>query len=92
MKTYTIDYDPFVAYESSADFRLARILRDEFGPRNHRLVLEGYLNDIYKLFLRKVSEFEYRPLSEEDDIVRLRSLLEEVIKVKKLLADPVDKK
>lgn len=50
-----------------------------------RLVLEGYYNDLYKLFLRKLSAFDCQSMIGEDDKNKLRLLLEEMIKVKGML-------
>lgn len=48
-------------------------------------VLELYFNDLYKLFLMKLGRFEAATDPEEVDILRLRSMLDELISVKHLL-------
>jgi len=47
-------------------------------------VLEKYFNDIYNLFLRKLSVFAGEDESDEE-ILKLQALLQELIKVKKLI-------
>ncbi len=48
-------------------------------------VLEKYFNDIYNLFLRKISSFAGGdPLSDEESL-KLQALLQELIKVKNLI-------
>lgn len=48
-------------------------------------VLEKYFNDIYNLFLRKLSAFASLENSTNEDITKLQALLQELIKVKNLI-------
>jgi hypothetical protein len=48
-------------------------------------ILEKYLNDIYNLFLRKISLFVTDDYSTDEDTTKLQALLQELIKVKKLI-------
>lgn len=50
-------------------------------------ILELYFNDVYKLFIAKLSRFESIPNFQDADAPKLRSLLEELINVKGLLSD-----
>jgi hypothetical protein len=63
-----------------------RLLHDGEAVED-RIVLEGYFNDLYKLFLRKMADFDCQVLIADEDKVRLRLLLEEMIKVKAILYD-----
>ncbi len=48
-------------------------------------ILEKYFNDVYNLFLRKISYFASDDMSKEEDIIKIQALLQELIKVKKLI-------
>ncbi len=48
-------------------------------------VLEKYFNDIYNLFLRKLSSFAMFEYSNEESTMKMQALLQELIKVKKLI-------
>jgi hypothetical protein len=48
-------------------------------------LLEKYFNDIYGLFLNKLSSFAISGRVQEEDSIKLQALLQEIIKVKKLL-------
>ncbi len=54
---------------------------------NSREVLEKYFNDIYNLFLRKMSIFSSFENSTDEEMVKIQALLQELIKVKKILQD-----
>lgn len=56
---------------------------------NDRTILEGYFNDIYKLFVRRLGSFECATIVNEEDTARLRSLLDEMIKIKGMLCEGV---
>ncbi len=48
-------------------------------------ILEKYFNDVYNLFLRKISYFaSFESLNDEED-TKLQALLQELIKVKRLV-------
>lgn len=61
------------------------LLRDSGGSIDKSVVLEGYFNDLYKLVLRKLAEFDCQTHVTEDDVRRLRSLLDELVKVKYMI-------
>jgi hypothetical protein len=48
-------------------------------------VLEKYFNDIYNLFLRKLTNFAMFEYSDEESTMKIQALLQELIKVKKLI-------
>lgn len=62
-------------------------IEDSVGDINNREVLEKYFNDVYNLFLRKVSLFSSYDHSTEEEMLKLQALLQELIKVKKILQD-----
>lgn len=49
-------------------------------------ILEKYFNDVYNLFLRKLSTFASFEQSTDEDTTKMQALLQELIKVKKLIA------
>jgi hypothetical protein len=55
------------------------------------IVLERYSNDVYNLFLRKLSTFVSDNNVSEEDSVKLQALLQELIKVRELLAGNEEK-
>ena len=62
------------------------VFRDAPSAATDPLVLERYWNDVYNLFLRKLSLFANDPGEKDDESVKLQALLQELIKVKALLA------
>ncbi len=48
-------------------------------------ILEKYFNDLYNLFLRKLSNFATFGHSTDEDTMKMQALLQELIKVKKLI-------
>lgn len=48
-------------------------------------VLEKYFNDIYNLFLRKLSAFAMFEKTDEEETMKMQALLQELIKVKKMM-------
>lgn len=50
-------------------------------------VLEKYFNDIYNLFLRKISAFAAFDVVGNEDTIKIQALLQELIKVKKLILE-----
>lgn len=48
-------------------------------------ILEKYFNDIYNLFLRKLSSFASFEISTSEDTMKMQALLQELIKVKSLM-------
>jgi hypothetical protein len=60
------------------------LLRDA-PRRDNEAILERYSNDIYSIYLNKLSEYMISATHDGNSAKRLRSLLEEIIKVKTLL-------
>ncbi len=54
------------------------------NPEN-RKILEDYFNDLYGLYMRKMSQFIAEAQTEPDTEVKLQAMLQELIKVKRLL-------
>ncbi len=48
-------------------------------------VLEEYFNDIYGVFMKKLSYFVVASSAKADDIVKLQALFQELIKIKDLI-------
>jgi hypothetical protein len=84
------------AYCLEPYLRFAKLLHD--GPslgqspepfqksEEKSLVLYGYFNDLYKLFVRKLATFECASDIDDSQAERLKTLLSELIKVKKLIS------
>lgn len=62
------------------------LLRDGKVPAERSKVLELYFNDLYKMLLRKLADFDCQVKVDEEDAKKLRSLLEELITVKSLIS------
>lgn len=63
-------------------------LRDSEELKYHSYeVLEKYFNDIYNLFLRKISLFSSFEYTSEEETIKLQALLQELIKVKKIIKE-----
>lgn len=64
------------------------VVRDGQSPILDNIdILEKYFNDIYNLFLRKLSSFAMFENTDDEDSTKLQALLQELIKVKKLIED-----
>jgi hypothetical protein len=61
----------------------AKIRRDE--KVIDRELLEKYFQDLYSVFMKKVSEFAVASLNSSDETVRLQAMFQELVKVKRLL-------
>lgn len=48
-------------------------------------LLVGYFSDLYLVFMKKLSAFIVESESSPDDTVKLQAMLQEMIKVKKIL-------
>jgi hypothetical protein len=48
-------------------------------------ILEKYFNDLYNLFLKKLSAFAMDEVTSDEQTLKLQALLQEMIKVKKLI-------
>jgi hypothetical protein len=62
-------------------------IHDLDDPENCK-ILQDYFNDLYGLFMRKLSQFIAEPGTGTDNELKLQAMLQELIKVKKLLALP----
>ncbi|KKW42260.1 MAG: hypothetical protein UY92_C0009G0064 [Candidatus Magasanikbacteria bacterium GW2011_GWA2_56_11] len=63
----------------------ARLIRDrELTAQEKDVVLANYYNDIYHLFLNKLVEFHAMPSADKEAEEKLRSLLDELVKIKHL--------
>lgn len=58
---------------------------DEKDREKSILMLEQYFNDMYNLFLRKLTGFASSGPLSDDDSLKLQALLQELIKVKGLI-------
>ncbi len=94
MENYTIK-QPFINGLLSDDYlhfegvyRPAQVfmVRDAVEG-DSREVLEKYFNDIYNLFLRKISVFSSFEHSTDEEMLKIQALLQELVKVKKILQD-----
>lgn len=56
------------------------------------VVLEQYFNDIYTLYLNRLTAYVLAGTHQYDSAQKLRSLLEEIIKVKTLICNEENKK
>ncbi len=98
MKTYTIvspslqgilsdDHVYFEGIKRPTDYFIARDsvhLEKEVSPKNIE-ILERYLQDIYNLFLRKLSNYILDNRDEMEESIKIQALLQEIIKVKELI-------
>lgn len=66
------------------------LLRDGKVPAEKSRVLELYFNDLYKLLLRKLADFDCQVKVGEEEAKKLRSLLEELIVVKTMISGSGD--
>jgi hypothetical protein len=48
-------------------------------------ILEKYFNDLYNLFLRKLSSFAMFENTDDEEVVKMQALLQELVKVKKMI-------
>lgn len=62
------------------------IIKDSIDISGDNLdILEKYFNDIYNLFLKKLSAFALVESTTDEEALKLQALLQELIKVKSLL-------
>lgn len=54
--------------------------------KNNRKVIEDYYNDLYSVLIKKLSHFFVESRPGPEDSVKLIAMLQELIKVKKLLS------
>lgn len=92
MKTYSIIppslegilSDDYLYFEGIAKPSAYFTLRDG-GEIKSLAVLDQYFNDMYNLFLRKLTVFAGSTALQEEESVKLQALLQELIKVKTLI-------
>ncbi len=100
MKTYTLTTtltgvlsDDCLYFEGTVRPQTLRMLFDKAGEQSQRLSremiseLEGYWNDLYNLFLRKVTYFAGSSEVGDEEAIKLQALLQELIKVRKLIVN-----
>ncbi|MDO8430412.1 MAG: hypothetical protein Q7S72_00260 [Candidatus Taylorbacteria bacterium] len=94
MKTYTITSPSLDGVLSDDHLYFEGINRpgEMYTVRDQKIyshnsldTLEKYFNDIYNLFLRKLSSFTMFEHSNEEESLKMLALLQELIKVKKLI-------
>jgi hypothetical protein len=78
-------YSSFIPFYSIPQITLS--IRDEEKPEGNYKILEQYYNDIYKLFLNKLSQFDMSAHMADTEIKKLTSLLAEIIHVKQVLEE-----
>lgn len=67
-------------------------LRDGSTPDENSIqALEKYFNDVYNLFLRKISTFAMFEDTSAEEELKMQALLQELIKVKKLIIKESEK-
>lgn len=66
-----------------------KVLRD--SPRSDSdILMDRYLNDIYTIYMNKLSAFVLHRNDDPNEVNQLRAMLEEIIKVRNLLNNNVD--
>ena len=95
MKTYSINIptidgilsDDFIYFEGINRPNDIFILKDENNDTKNRNIdlLEKYFNDIYNLFLRKLSAFAMFESTNNEETIKMQALLQELIKVKNII-------
>ncbi len=94
MKTYVISSpsidgilsDDYLYFEGVSRPADVYAVRDSgLNTQSNIEVLEKYFNDIYNLFLRKLSSFSMFDYIGDDEATKMQALLQELIKVKKLI-------
>ena len=49
-------------------------------------VLDGYFNDVYGVFMKKLSHFVVAATAKPDEVVKLQALFKELIKIKGIMS------
>ena|SRR5581483_6303816 len=90
-QSFVIDHSFCEEYGSIArepNLTFAQLIHDEETQvTDNRILLEGYFNDLYKLFLRKLAAFDCQSTVDDKERKKLRLLLDEMIKVKGILSE-----
>ncbi len=104
MKTYSITppsiegmlSDDFLYFEGVVRPTSVSFIRDgnydeikEMDSSKNIEVLEKYFNDIYNLFLRKLSSFAMFEHTSDEEAIKMQALLQELVKVKSLIEGAV---
>ena len=77
--------DDYLYFEGTMRPQAFFLIRDGGKvSKEHILELEQYWNDLYNLFLRKLSLFAGAKATSDEEL-KLQALLQELIKVKKLI-------
>ncbi len=94
MKTYNITQpsidgilsDDLLYFEGVSRPSELYTIRDQGHVSGDKVdVLEKYFNDLYNLFLRKLSSFAMFEHTNEEEAMKMQALLQELIKVKKII-------
>jgi hypothetical protein len=94
MKTYSINSpsingvlsDDYLYFEGTPrPSQIFTIQEGQIYTPEDIIVLEKYFNDTYNLFLRKLTIFSGNNEINDEETVKLQALLQELIKVKKLI-------
>jgi hypothetical protein len=72
--------------ETFAQIGFPNLLRDK-APEEKSYILERYFSDVYAMFLNKLSFFVIDDPIDQHDLIRLKALFDEIIKIKHLLVD-----
>ncbi len=77
--------DDYLYFEGLRKPRVFFSLRDGVPAEQDIEVLERYWNDMYNLFLRKLTQFAGTPSIGAEETLKLQAFLQELIKVKGLI-------
>ena len=78
--------DDYLYYEGLEQPRSLFVLRDGgILETDDVVILERYWNDMYNLFLRKLTQFAGSDPRSAEDSLKLQALLQELVKVKGLI-------
>jgi len=77
--------DDYLYFEGVRKPQSYFIVRDGSGEMADVAVLEKYWNDIYNLFLRKLTQLAAHTTVNDEEALKLQALLQELIKVKGLI-------
>jgi hypothetical protein len=84
-KIYTISHQNFFV----RDVPVPSPLTPEEKDQGKYKILEKYFDDLYKLFVHKLGDFDCAPSVNSETKKKLKSLLNELIHIKELLADTI---
>jgi hypothetical protein len=89
-RQYSVLSNPAILFDGAiANYTFVRLVRDGVGKIKNQddLILEGYFNDLYKFFLRKLAEFDCISHCDQKSKDTLKGILDELIKVKGMLSE-----